>query len=308
MKIAPLTPDILAGSVIAVPPLARQEGFAIDIEANRRIIQYIESGKVSTLLYGGNANLYHVRLHEYESLLRMLQQEVSAETVVIPSIGPSLGMMAAQIDIAKEFDFPSLMILPTRDAMTPSGLATGIRNAAEAYGKPIVLYIKHEQGLQPGDCIKLVNDGLVSAIKYAIVRDDASEDDYLKALLEGVSPNMVISGMGEQPAIIHMRDFGLVGFTSGCVCVAPALSQHMLEALNNKDYALAEEIRRLFFPLEDLRNTKHPVRVLHEAVRLAGIADTGPALPFLNNLEEEYHEAVKSASFELISQEKALLQ
>ena len=307
MNTSPLTPDILAGSVIAVPPLARQEGFSIDLEENRKIIQHIEAGGVSTLLYGGNANLYHIRFHEYESLLRMLQDEAGHNTVVIPSIGPSLGMMTTQLEIARDFDFPTLMVLPTRDAITSTGIASGIRHAAEAYGKPIVLYIKHEQGLSPQDCISLVDDGLVAAIKYAIVREDASKDNYLKALLEGVDSSIVISGMGEQPAIIHMHDFDLAGFTSGCVCVAPALAQHMLEAMHKKDHALAEEIRRLFFPLEDLRNTFHPVRVLHEAVQLAGIAATGPILPLLSNLEEERHESVKKASLALIQQEQAIL-
>lgn len=308
MTTSPLTPDILASSVIAVPPLARKANYAIDSEQNRTIIRHIEAGGVSTLLYGGNANLYHVRLSEYESLLRMLQEEAGDNTTVIPSIGPSVGMMAAQVKIARDFDFPTLMVLPTRDAITSSGIATGMRHAVEAYGKPVVLYIKHDQGLTPSDCIRLVSDGLIVAIKYAIVRENPVHDDYLRALLEGVDANIVISGIGEQPAIIHMRDFGLAGFTSGCVCVAPALSQHMLDALNNKDYALAEEIRRLFSPLEDLRNTYHPVRVLHEAVRLADIANTGPAFPLLSNLEDEHHAAVQEASLELMQHEQAILK
>ena len=36
-----------------------------------------------------------------------------------------------------------------------------------------------------------------------------------------VDRSLVVSGMGELPAIIHLRDFGLAGFTSGCVCIAP---------------------------------------------------------------------------------------
>ena len=39
---------------------------------------------------------------------------------------------------------------------------------------------------------------------------------------------LVISGIGEQPAIIHLRDFELGGFTSGCVCINPRLSAESL--------------------------------------------------------------------------------
>jgi hypothetical protein len=35
-----------------------------------------------------------------------------------------------------------------------------------------------------------------------------------------------------------------------------------------------------------MRNEINPIRVLHDAVRLAGIADTGPLLPLVSPLEE----------------------
>ena len=50
-------------------------------------------------------------------------------------------------------------------------------------------------------------------------------------LVQQVDRKLIVSGIGEQPAIIHLRDFKLGGFTSGCVCVAPKLSRLMLEAL-----------------------------------------------------------------------------
>lgn len=301
-----LSREVLAHSVIAVPPLARRHDFTIDALANRQIINYLEAGGVRTLLYGGNANLYHIRLKEYGMLLNLLADAAGEDTVVIPSVGPAYGTMMAQIEMLKEFDFASAMVLPSRDIVTPAGITTGVRHAAEAYGKPVVLYIKHKNGLSPADCARLVKDGVVAAIKYAIVLDDPSQDAYLSALLDEVSPDMVVSGMGEQPAVVHMRDFGLVSFTSGCICVAPSLSQQMLLALRAKLYAQAEEIRTIFEPLENLRNDLSPIRVLHEAVRLAGIADTGPLLPLLSNLDPSHHGAVEEAARRLMWQNKAV--
>lgn len=301
-----LTRDVLAGSVIAVPPLARTHDYTIDALANRKLIRYIESGGVSTLLYGGNANLYHIRLDEYEALLALLADAAGENTIVIPAVGPAFGTMMAQIEMLKAFDFPSVMVLPSRDIVTPKGVATGIRKAAEAFGKPVVLYIKEAGVLAPTDCIRLVEEGVVAAIKYAIVREFPAEDNYLSELLSGVSADMIVSGMGEQPAIVHMRDFGLVSFTSGCVCVAPKLSQQMLLALRAKMYPQAEEIRQIFKPLEDLRNKLSPIRVLHEAVQLAGIAETGPLLPLLSNLERGHHHAVEEAARRLLWQNKAV--
>jgi dihydrodipicolinate synthase/N-acetylneuraminate lyase len=171
---------------------------------------------------------------------------------------------------------------------------------AEAYGKPVILYLKDEHYL-PVDAVgRLVADGLISAIKYAIVQDDPLDDDYLRSLVDKVDPKWILSGIGEQPAIVHIREFHLCGFTSGCVVIAPKLSMDMLRALQRGDYDTAESVRRLFKPLEDLRNRLHPVRVLHDAVTLVGIAEAGPMLPLLDNLHKEEQQEVKAAAIALL--------
>jgi dihydrodipicolinate synthase/N-acetylneuraminate lyase len=74
--------------------------------------------------------------------------------------------------------------------------------------------------------------------------------------------------------------------TSGSVCVTPKLSTALLDALRRRDVTEAERIHGLFLPLEDLRDKHSPLRVLHAAVALAGIAETGPLSPFLSNIED----------------------
>ena len=147
---------------------------------------------------------------------------------------------------------------------------------------------------------RLADAGIVSGIKYAIVRADPARDEYLQKLVGLVDPRMIISGIGEQPAIAHLREFGLGGFTSGCVCVAPKLSTRMLEAMQAGHWPEAERIRKVFQPLEDLRNAINPIRVLHEAVRLAGIADTGPLLPLLSNVPSSDHPRIAEAAKQLL--------
>jgi dihydrodipicolinate synthase/N-acetylneuraminate lyase len=90
--------------------------------------------------------------------------------------------------------------------------------------------------------------------------------------------------------------------------VGPRGSAGLLAALKRKDYARAEELRAAFIPLEDLRDAHSPIRVLHEAVRLAEIANTGPILPLLSNLDTEHHAAVKKAAQELLATDRTLLQ
>ena len=296
-----ITPGMLASSVIAVPPLARDAELKICAKENAKIIRHLEDGGVRTLLYGGNAVFYHIALAEYADTLAMLRDNASADTTVIPSVGPAFGTALDQAAVLRDFDFPTAMVLPARDIATPEGVASGIRKFAEAYGKPIVLYIKFEGYLEPEHARALMDDGVVNWIKYAIVRDDPEQDDYLRQLVDCVDPQRIVSGIGEQPAIVHLRDFGVQGFTSGCVCVAPSLSMKMLAALKASDYETAETIRQTFEPLENLRNAINPIRVLHTAVAEAGIADTGPILPLLNDVSKNERANIAKAARTLLA-------
>lgn len=287
MYTGPITTEILKRSVIAVPPLARTTDLRINHAENEKLIRHLEAGGVRSLLYGGNAVLGHIAVSEYRDLLENLRDSAGAETWVIPSVGPGFGMLLDQAAILKEFDFPTAMLLPTNDPTTPAGIATAIRKLVEVSGKPCLLYIKRDGFIDVGTVRKLFEEKLISCIKYAIVRENPGDDPYLNALIDAVGPELIVSGMGEQPAIVHLRKFGLAGFTAGCVCIAPQLSTRMLEALLKKDDATAERIRLVFQPLENLRDSISPVRVLHEAVRLAGIAEMGPITPLLSEIGEE---------------------
>ena len=294
-----ITPARLAESVIAVPPLARKAGLTIDRAENQRLVRYIEEGGVNTLLYGGNAVLYHTRLSEYALLLQILTEIAGQNTLMVPSVGPAFGTMMDQAEILRDFAFPTVMILPQREIADEHGIASGIRRFVDAYGKPIVLYLKHDRWLSPELVGKMYRSGIISWIKYAVVRDEPINDNYLREVLQQVPSEIVVSGIGEQPAIIHLRDFETGSFTSGCVCVNPQRSMDLLAAIKRSDFEAAERIRQQFCGLEDLRNSIQPIRVLHRAVELADIANTGPMMPMLGELDAAQTSQVASAAIAL---------
>lgn len=301
MITTPLASAHLAASVMAVPPLSRRPDFSLDEEANGAIVRHLEAGGVRLLLYGGNANFYHVPLSEYEAILAMLGRIAGPDTLVIPSAGPSFGMLVDQAKVIRRFAFPTVMVLPQQGITTSAGVAAGIRRFVDAAGVPALLYIKHDGFIEPEEVAALDRDGLLSGIKYATVRSDTTFDPYLRRLVDVVDGGKIISGIGEQPAIIHTRDFGLGGFTSGCVCVAPRLSQRMLAAMRRGAWDEAERIRAIFRPLEDLRNAINPIRVLHRALEGAGIAPTGPLLPLLSNVGPRDEPTIDAAASSLLA-------
>lgn len=309
MKTTPVTPEDLRG-VFPVPPLARKADArrSLDFAENDRLVRHLVEGGMSRFLYGGNAFLYHVTLTEYEELLGWLSG-FSGDHWPIPSVGPSFGRAMDQAALLRRHRFPCAMALPCADPRDAAGLEVGLREIAEAAGLGLVLYLKDETNFgsdrEAGlDVVaRLIDAKVCVAIKYAVVHEEPRADRYLDALLSRVDRSLVISGIGERPAIVHMQDFRLPGFTTGSGCLAPGMSNAVFAACVRGNVARAEEVRSKFLPLEDKRDAWGPARVLHAALNLAGVAKTGPIPPFVSALTSDQTSSLAPVARELNQQE-----
>jgi dihydrodipicolinate synthase/N-acetylneuraminate lyase len=311
-----MTRDLISlDGVFAVPPLARSagNGRAIDFEQNSRIVRHIAEGGISRFIYGGNAFLYHVTLAEYEQLLEWQASVQRDGQWFLMSAGPSYGRLMDQAPLLRRFAVPCVMILPCGDPRDATGLEQGLREFAEAAGARLMIHLKEETNMGANlmaglDTVaKLVDEGICIAIKYAVVRDNPAEDSYLDELLKRVDRSKVISGIGERPAVTHLRQWGLPGFTTGSGCLAPALSAAIFAACRDRDYAAAERIRERFLDFEDLRDALGPGRVLHQAMELAGIANTGSIPPFLSELSAEQTNRIRPVVKQLLTKQNELV-
>ncbi|MCX5543524.1 dihydrodipicolinate synthase family protein [Paraburkholderia sp. CNPSo 3076] len=304
MNVSPIVESEFASTVMAVPPLARRPDFSLDVEQNRKLIRHMEAGGIRTLLYGGNANLYHVAVSEYRELLDMLADLTAPETRVIPAIGPDYGKMLDQARILAQTQYQTAMVLPLSGFTTPAGVEAGLARIADTAGIPLTLYIKSEDYVDVDTLVRLIDRGTLIAVKYAIVRKDPANDPYLRRLLQSVPASKVVSGMGERPALVHVRDFGLAAWTTGSGCIAANAIMALLKAAKE---GRAEEAQRLydaFMPLETLRDNISLIRVLHDAVTLSGIADMGPILPLLSQSPAEALPAIGDAAKALLAFEQ----
>ena len=78
-----ITPERLAASPIAVPPLARNADLSLNLSENVRQIRHLEAGGVDILLYGGNANFHHLSIHEYKTILEFLANSAGDGSLVV---------------------------------------------------------------------------------------------------------------------------------------------------------------------------------------------------------------------------------
>ncbi len=276
-------------TVYPVPPLARKRDSrrSLDFVQNEKILHHLQKNGIPNVVYGGNAFLYHITMADYAELIEWAAG-FTREMSVIPGVGPSFGRAMDQAPLIRRHRFPSVLVLPCGDPRDAAGLETGLREIAEACGVPLSVYIKHEGDFGPDrdaglDAVgRLVDAKVCESIKYAVVRKDPKDDAYLAALLRRVPAACVISGIGERPAVVHLRDFKLSGFTTGSGVLAPRLSRELYEACVRQDYTSAEEIRRAFLPFEDLRDAWGAAPVLHAGVEVSGLAETGPVPPFVS--------------------------
>jgi len=305
MKTTPVTAAELSGTLMSVPPLARNPDLSLNEPANRRLLTHLEAAGITNHLYGGNANFYGLSLRQYEEALDMLA-EVGGETSwIIPSIGPDYGKMTDQAAIAKGTRFPTFITLPQAFGTTPAGVDKAMRELVQTLGRPIVLYLKTEAYLTPDLTARLVDEGHVCGIKYGVNRPDSSVDPLLAELVKGIDRDRLII-VGERPAVAQHRTFGLGSMMSGSAALAPAASVAMFGALKRGDYATADAIWAAVEPIEDLRDAIGPIPVLHDALTLTGIAEMGPLLPLVANLADEHKPAVEKAARALIAYNNSL--
>jgi dihydrodipicolinate synthase/N-acetylneuraminate lyase len=309
MKRSPVGPEDLRG-VIAVPPLPRHEDVARtpNFGESDRLVRHLNAAGITRFMFGGNAFFYHVTLHDYAAALDWMTG-LPDSWWVLPSAGPSYGRLMDQASLLRARRFPAVMLLPCTDPRDAVGMDRGIREFAEAAATPVILYLKAEDTLgvdrQQGIEMvgRLVAEGVCVGIKYAVVREDPRVDPYLERLLSRVDRSRVASGIGERPAVVHLRQWRLPGFTTGSGCVSPRLSQRLFELAGAGRWDEAEAVRQRFLALEDLRDAWNPAKVLHHAVALAGVAETGPLCPFLSELSGEQRRQIEVTAQALAKEE-----
>ena len=298
-----VTNSALAESVLSVPPLALTKDLQISRSENSKLIKHLETGGVTTLLYGGNANVHNWQVSLFDEWLDVLEEEAAENSWVIPSVGPDWGKLVDMAAVLKHRKFPVAMALPMINPQTQDGVVRALQEFVSRSGLPLIVYIKTDNYVTPEAMARLYDQGAIFGIKYAVPRKDPMGDAYLEGLIQAVGRERIVSGFGEPPAFPHVLDYKLAGFTAGCVCIAPTLSMRYLRALKAGKRDEAKALLQPFLPLEALRERSSAIRVLHEAVTYSGIADMGPILPMLSPPPASEMPDIKAAAQELYKAE-----
>ncbi|HEY9278838.1 MAG TPA: dihydrodipicolinate synthase family protein [Eoetvoesiella sp.] len=303
-----LLPQDFKSSVVAAPPIALTSDFEIAYDQNAALTRHIESGGARILLYGGNANLYHYGQRLYRDALKMMHAFQTERTSVITSIGPDFGKMLDQTKAVREIGLKNVMLLPMAFPADSAGVANGARRVANELGFGVILYIKDENYVHPDELARLIREGVVRFVKYAVDREDPVNDSYLDSILAEVGTDVVASGMGEVPIADHLARRKLATFTSGAVCIAPAAAMELLSLHKSGDTERAEQLAEPFLEFQQLCCRIGSMKVLHDGVSISGVADMGPLLPMVSNITAAEKPEVQKVITGLLEVEKAVLE
>ena len=306
MKKSTVNEHDICRSVWAVPPLALDEKNLPMDAPNSTLISHIEAGGITTVLWGGNANIYGMTSRTFTAMAEMIPDWVASKTWAIPSVGPDYGKLMEHAEILRGKGYPTAMLLPYSGPLDVRGTETAVRDFVDLAGLPVILYIKRAEYLPPERIASLVEEGIVTAIKYAVETEDLNFDPYLDSILKCIPASRIVSGIGEIAAIPHLTTFALSGFTAGAVCIAPKRSALIHKELLKGSPETAKELCLAIQPLENLRISHGAIPVLHEAVTASGIADMGRIRPHFSPLEKEIIFRIQSAVKPLLAMEKTL--
>ena len=269
MKTGPVSLDDLSRRVrcaAAGPPAGCRATASTSIRTNV-LVRHMLAGGLTRLLYGGNAFLYHVT-RESSSRCSAGWRSMPDDVWAIPSIGPVLWPRASiRRGCVSTVRFPTVMLLPCGDPRDAAGLERGISEIADAAGVPLVVYREGRRQLRPrsGSPAWTRWRGSSTSARSSAPSSTPSCGRTRRTiristrLLARVDRRRVISGMGERPAVVHLRHRRLPGFTTGSGCVAPALSQSVFEAASNGRLDGGRRRPRAdFLPLEDVRDALGP--------------------------------------------------
>ena len=294
MKTDAVTFADLAGSVLAVPPLARNADLTLNKAANAALIKHIEArGRHDAALRRQRQLLQHRPVRIRARSLDGWPRWRRPGTWVIPSVGPGLRQDAGPGGGAEEPQVPhrhgaadDLPDDPRWGGDRAAPLRRGLRQA--------------DHRLHQGRGLPDARGGQAAWSTTAWWRPSNTPSSAptrartrsCRKLVELVDRRYIVSGIGERPVITHLRDFGLQRLHLGLgLRGGPRGSTQILTACKRKDWDTAAKICARRTSRSRTRAT--PIRPSASCTRRSAWRASptpGPLLPLLSNLEADKHE------------------
>jgi dihydrodipicolinate synthase/N-acetylneuraminate lyase len=290
--------------LVADLPVALNDDLSVNASETLRLAAHVRAGDVPDLLFGGNANLSAFSLAQFETVIDLAGEAARYGPVTI-GIGPEFGRMLDQAPLIERSGLKNVLVLPIQAPADTHGTADGIRHIADRLGFGVIVDLIRDNHLRPATLRKLLDEGSIVAARYAVQMPNPGDDGYLDRVIEVMTRERMIGGLGEAAILDHLavRRFGAI--TSGAAALVPARIRAVVQAIAISDMALARRLLTPVLELERVRAILGPIQVLHDAVTHAGIAAMGRQMPMLSPVKVKYRADMEAAVEALLASARA---
>lgn len=285
-------------------PVALDANLAVNMDQTLTLAHHVRRGGIASLFLAGNANLQSMSHSQFEAVVEIAEEASAAGPVTI-GLGPELGRMLDQAAIVGRGKLRSVLVLPIIAPADTHGTADGIRHIAGRIGHGVMVDLVRDNHLRPVTLRKLVDEGAITAIRYANIVPNPGDDYYLDRIIEIMGPDRVLSNAGEGALYDHLHVRGLASASSGIATLAPRLLRRIAGVMPS-DPAAAQRLLGPVLELSRIGAMLGPIQVLHDAVSEAGIAQMGPHMPMISKVKDKFRLPFKAAVRAVVSAESAL--
>lgn len=285
-------------------PVALNADLSIKMDQTLALAQHVRRGGIASLFLAGNANLQSMSLSQFEAVVEIAEEASAAGPVTI-GLGPELGRMLDQANILGRSKLRSVLVLPIIFPADTHGTADGIRHIAGRIGHGVMVDLVRDNHLRPVTLHKLVDEGAITAVRYAHVGSNPGDDYYLDRVIDIMGPDRVLSDAGEGALYDHLHVRRMACASSGIAALAPRLLRRIADVMPG-DPAAAHHMLAPVMEMSRIRTMLGSIQVLHDAVSEAGIAQMGPPMPMISRVKDKFRLPFLAAVQAVMSAEAVL--
>lgn len=275
-----------------ITPFKKEDVYAIDYDATKKLIEHLVSTKSDTILVAGTSGESPTLSHEEEiELLKFTKEtlkELGAETKIMFGAGSNNTLMAANMaKLGEENGADSILsVCPYYNRPSQEGMIQHFSAVAKATKLPIILYnvpSRTNVSINAQSIFTLVN----KFENIAGIKEASTNFDQLTEIRTKLKSSEFKIYSGDDSLTLPMMSIGADGVISVASHLVGEDLREMMDLFAKSDLEAAQKIHSRLFPLFTALFTQPNPTCIKEALGIIKLSSNKLRLPLINLSDKE---------------------